>query len=99
MVRHETVISASSDRTLKLWHPHKSNSAVTIGHHTDYIKTLAYAPGPCWVASGGFDKKISIWDINECRPSSAITSIDITDDSMSPKGKSNFLPNNYNLAA
>ncbi|CAG8458613.1 6499_t:CDS:10 [Paraglomus occultum] len=76
---NETLISASSDRTLQLWHPHKSNKSITIGYHSDYIKALAYAPGPCWVASGGFDRKIAIWDINECRPSSAITSLDFTD--------------------
>ncbi|CAJ0839971.1 8448_t:CDS:10 [Entrophospora sp. SA101] len=73
---NETLISASSDRTLKLWHPHKSSNPITIGYHTDYIKSLAYASGPGWVASGGFDRKIDLWDIRECKPaSSGITCI------------------------
>ncbi|CAG8445457.1 6484_t:CDS:10 [Ambispora gerdemannii] len=67
---NQTLISASSDRTLKLWHPHKTDNPINVGNHTDYIKALAYAPGPGWVASGGFDRKIAIWDIIECRPSS-----------------------------
>ncbi|CAG8499312.1 1077_t:CDS:10 [Ambispora leptoticha] len=67
---NQTLISASSDRTLKLWNPHKTNNPINVGKHTDYIKALAYAPGPGWVASGGFDRKIAIWDITECRPSS-----------------------------
>ncbi|RIB12846.1 hypothetical protein C2G38_2041481 [Gigaspora rosea] len=77
---NESLISASSDCKINLWHPHKSNSHTphTIGCHTDYVKTLAYAPGPGWVASGGFDRKIIIWDIKECRPSSfGISSINL----------------------
>ncbi|CAG8570986.1 4003_t:CDS:10 [Diversispora eburnea] len=74
---NETLISASSDRTLKLWHPHISNSPTTIGYHSDYIKTLAHAQGPGWIASGGFDRKIILWDIKECRPSSGISSINL----------------------
>ena len=56
---------------MKLWHPHKTSVSYTIGYHTDYIKALAYASGPGWVASGGFDKKIALWDIKECRPLSS----------------------------
>ncbi|CAI2176828.1 6755_t:CDS:10 [Funneliformis geosporum] len=64
---NEALISCSSDRTMKLWFPHKTSIPCTIGYHTDYIKALAYASGPGWVASGGFDKKIALWDIKECR--------------------------------
>ncbi|KAG0364651.1 hypothetical protein BGZ54_007287 [Gamsiella multidivaricata] len=38
-----------------------------IGTHGDYVKTLAYASGPGWVASGGLDKTVNIWDIKEGR--------------------------------
>lgn len=65
------MISCSSDRTMKLWHPHKTSAPHTIGYHTDYIKALAYASGPGWVASGGFDRKIALWDVKECRPLSS----------------------------
>ncbi|CAB4373618.1 unnamed protein product [Rhizophagus irregularis] len=68
---NETLISCSSDRTMKLWHPHKTSAPHTIGYHTDYIKALAYASGPGWVASGGFDRKIALWDVKECRPLSS----------------------------
>ncbi|GBC09120.1 hypothetical protein RclHR1_08610007 [Rhizophagus clarus] len=68
---NETLISCSSDRTMKLWHPHKTSAPYTIGYHTDYIKALAYASGPGWVASGGFDRKIALWDVKECRPLSS----------------------------
>ncbi|KAG0300854.1 hypothetical protein BGZ98_008820 [Dissophora globulifera] len=65
----ETLVSASSDRTVKLVRPHSHNptSAHIIGTHGDYVKTLAYASGPGWVASGGLDKTVNIWDIKEGR--------------------------------
>lgn len=70
-----TVVSASSDRTIKLWKPYSDTPKVahTIGWHTDYAKCLTYASKPGWVASGGLDRKINIWDIEK---SEATLSID-----------------------
>jgi WD repeat-containing protein 48 len=69
------VVSASSDRTIKLWKPYSDTPKVahTIGWHTDYAKCLTYASSPGWVASGGLDRKINIWDIEK---SEAALSID-----------------------
>ncbi|KAI8598653.1 WD40-repeat-containing domain protein [Dissophora ornata] len=65
----ETLVSASSDRTVKLVRPHSHNptAAHIIGTHGDYVKTLAYASGPGWLASGGLDKTVNVWDIKEGR--------------------------------
>ncbi|KAI8086121.1 WD40-repeat-containing domain protein [Halteromyces radiatus] len=62
-----SVVSASADRTIKLWKPYSEDShqAHTIGWHTDYVKCLAYAPQAGWVASGGLDKRINIWDLEK----------------------------------
>ncbi|MCJ1472507.1 hypothetical protein MMC13_001155 [Lambiella insularis] len=61
------LVSASSDITVKVWRPHSEDgqSATTIGLHSDYVKCLA-TPGPQsdWVASGGLDHKIRLWDLN-----------------------------------
>lgn len=61
------LVSASSDITVKVWRPHSEESQVptTIGLHSDYVKCLA-SPGRHldWVASGGLDHKIKIWDLN-----------------------------------
>ncbi|KAL0135275.1 WD domain-containing protein [Mucor lusitanicus] len=61
------VVSASSDRTIKLWKPYSDTprAAHTIGYHTDYAKCLTYASKPGWVASGGLDRRINIWDIEK----------------------------------
>ncbi|KAF8930569.1 hypothetical protein BGZ58_008173, partial [Dissophora ornata] len=65
----EELVSASSDRTVKLVRPHSHNptAAHIIGTHGDYVKTLAYASGPGWLASGGLDKTVNVWDIKEGR--------------------------------
>ncbi|KAI6248727.1 hypothetical protein HI914_02707 [Erysiphe necator] len=61
------LVSASSDLTIKAWRPLSDTKELpqTIGQHSDYAKCLA-APGPQsnWVASGGLDRKICIWDLN-----------------------------------
>ncbi|KAI8393498.1 WD40-repeat-containing domain protein [Radiomyces spectabilis] len=72
--RGQCVISASSDRAIKLWRPHStaSTNAHTIGWHTDYVKCLANASKAGWVASAGFDKDIKIWDLERCAASLSI---------------------------
>ena len=64
---NSALVSASSDVTVKVWRPHGEDGQqpATIGTHSDYVKCLA-SPGPHsdWVASGGLDHKIRIWDLN-----------------------------------
>lgn len=63
----QALVSASSDITVKLWRPAALDSLPpqTIGLHSDYVKRVA-SPGSneTWVASGGLDRKISLWDLN-----------------------------------
>ena len=64
---NSALVSASSDLTVKVWRPHAEDSYIptTIGLHSDYVKCLA-SPGTHadWVASGGLDHKIRVWDLN-----------------------------------
>jgi len=64
---NQALVSASSDITVKLWRPAAADPLPpqTIGIHTDYVKRVA-SPGSTenWVASGGLDHKISLWDLN-----------------------------------
>ncbi|KAL1607872.1 hypothetical protein SLS60_002810 [Paraconiothyrium brasiliense] len=63
----QALVSASSDITVKVWRPAATDiqPPQTIGLHTDYVKRVA-SPGlhENWVASGGLDHKISLWDLN-----------------------------------
>lgn len=63
------IVSASSDLTVKVWRPHAETPtpAATIGEHADYAKCVASPSAgnsTNWVASGGLDRKIYLWDIN-----------------------------------
>lgn len=59
------LVSASSDLTVKVWRPLAGDTdAHTIGQHADYVKCVATTPGVDWVASGGLDRKVYLWDIN-----------------------------------
>ncbi|KAF2428605.1 WD repeat protein-like protein [Tothia fuscella] len=63
---NQALVSASSDITVKIWRPYAQDPLPpqTIGLHADYVKTLA-SPGnhANWVASGGLDRKIYLWDL------------------------------------
>ena len=68
--QNQTLISASSDRTVKVWNPHDPEHSLSphvLGTHKDYVKALAHASESGYVASGGFDKCIKLWDIREAR--------------------------------
>ena len=80
------VISCSSDMTIKLWRPHSTDQGIptTLGNHADYVKCLASPGGTStWVASGGLDRKIILWDVNG---KGEIQKIKAGEDSEGPKG-------------
>uniref|UniRef100_A0A8C2ILW6 WD repeat-containing protein 48 n=1 Tax=Cyprinus carpio TaxID=7962 RepID=A0A8C2ILW6_CYPCA len=60
----KTLISASSDTTVKVWNAHKGFCMSTLRTHKDYVKALAYAKEKELVASAGLDRQIFLWDVN-----------------------------------
>jgi WD repeat-containing protein 48 len=61
------LVSASSDLTVRVWRPSSNDSEApqTIGQHADYVKCLATSNSQAdWVASGGLDRRICLWDLN-----------------------------------
>ncbi|PWY84926.1 Pkinase-domain-containing protein [Aspergillus heteromorphus CBS 117.55] len=83
---NSALVSASSDTTVRLWRPHSELTEVPnpIGKHADYVKALA-TPGnhSSWVASGGLDHKLSLWDLNG---GGEILGIDACGDDRTAKG-------------
>ncbi|KAF9522883.1 hypothetical protein CPB83DRAFT_776377 [Crepidotus variabilis] len=63
---NQTVASASSDGTIKIWSPHATIPVdpTTIGTHSDYVRCLASCREQNWIASGSFDRTIKLWDLN-----------------------------------
>ncbi|GAB7362309.1 hypothetical protein MBLNU230_g2327t1 [Neophaeotheca triangularis] len=95
---NRALVSASSDITVKVWRPAAEDRLPpqSIGLHSDYVKTLAVPTAHSdWVASGGLDRRICLWDLNG---GGQKLSIDVSEDeagSMQNKDKGSV----YALAA
>lgn len=63
----ETVVTCSSDCTVKAWNAGTDGSSYELGAHGDFVKALASASAAEWVASGSLDRTICLWDLKEGR--------------------------------
>ncbi|CAE7174463.1 unnamed protein product [Rhizoctonia solani] len=61
----KSVISASNDRTVRMWHARSSSpiGEPLIGHD-HYVYSVSYSPLGNLIASGSNDKTIRLWDTN-----------------------------------
>jgi hypothetical protein len=80
---NQTVITASSDRTIRAWSPHAAEGELAvpalIGHHTDYVRSLAFAKKAGVLFSGALDRDISVWDIASPRPHDPVLKVRLSD--------------------
>lgn len=80
------LVSASSDLTVRVWRPLSNDAEApqTVGQHADYVKCLATpSPQADWVASGGLDRKICLWDLSGAGKK---LEIEVGDEEKSEKG-------------
>ncbi|KAK4102039.1 WD40 repeat-like protein [Parathielavia hyrcaniae] len=84
--QHTALVSASADLQVKVWRPLASDikEPVTIGQHADYVRCLATSSQSTnWVASGGLDRKIYLWDLSGAGKT---LEIDVQGEEVSQKG-------------
>ncbi|KAL1879100.1 hypothetical protein VTK73DRAFT_7324 [Phialemonium thermophilum] len=96
---HNALVSASSDLTVKVWRPHGNykEEPVTIGQHADYVKCLATPDqNTNWVASGGLDRRIYLWDLNG---KGKTLEIDVSGEEITEKGSVYALSVNHHILA
>ncbi|TCD67709.1 hypothetical protein EIP91_012005 [Steccherinum ochraceum] len=60
---NQTVVTASSDGTVKAWNPHANSEPSIVGQHADYVRCLTYCREQNWIASGSFDRTVKLWDL------------------------------------
>ncbi|BEJ10673.1 hypothetical protein CspHIS471_0100950 [Cutaneotrichosporon sp. HIS471] len=80
--KNQTVITASSDRTIRAWSPHDCDDDTVpalIGHHTDYVRSLAFARHPGVLFSGALDRDISVWDIANPKPNEPVLKVRLSE--------------------
>lgn len=104
--QNSAVVSASADHTVRVWRPHASAAAddgapvaAKIGEHDDFAKCVAapaHDPAAHWIASGGFDKRIFLWDLNTA---SKTLEIDTSGEKVREKGSVYALAVGRNVVA
>lgn len=62
-----TILTCSSDCTIKAWNVDTAHTAHELGTHKNYVKALAPSHASDWVASGSLDHHLCLWDLREGR--------------------------------
>ncbi|KIN06449.1 hypothetical protein OIDMADRAFT_101172 [Oidiodendron maius Zn] len=59
-----TLMSASDDRTVRLWDLPSQESTMTFIGHTDYVRSGSFMPGPMsnMIVTGSYDETVRLWD-------------------------------------
>ncbi|XP_047163507.1 guanine nucleotide-binding protein subunit beta-like protein [Vigna umbellata] len=63
--REPTIVSASWDRTVKVWNLTNCKLRNTLAGHSGYVNTVAVSPDGSLCASGGKHGVILLWDLDE----------------------------------
>ncbi|UYV75121.1 hypothetical protein LAZ67_12002547 [Cordylochernes scorpioides] len=57
------LVSASDDKTLKIWEVNSGKCCKTLKGHTNYVFCCNFNPQSNLVVSGSFDESVRIWDV------------------------------------
>ena len=58
------IVSASDDKTLKVWSLDTGERLVTLRSHTDGVTCLQFNEAK--IVSGSYDKTVKLWDFTVC---------------------------------
>jgi WD40 repeat protein len=83
------IVTASQDKTAKVWDAETGRNLVTLRGHTDWVWAVAYSPDGARIATGGPDRSVRIWDATSGRPLMTLTGHEhsVRDVAFSPDGR------------
>jgi WD40 repeat protein len=83
------IVSASSDRTLKIWDAQNGKEIATLTGHTGQVTSCAFSPNGAQILSGSYDRSLKLWDAEGGRESVTLSghAKSITSCAFSPAGK------------
>ncbi|MCK7520385.1 MAG: hypothetical protein MZV64_23225 [Ignavibacteriales bacterium] len=56
------IVTASVDKTARIWDANTGSDMVTLAGHTDYVLTAVFSHDGAFVYTGGYDNTIRKWD-------------------------------------
>ncbi len=59
----ETLVTASDDKTIKLWSTYRTKFQYTLAGHLNWVRSAKFSPDARLVVSGSDDKTIKLWDL------------------------------------
>ena len=69
----KTVVSGSSDQTVKLWDVESGAEKCSLTGHSDWVMSVAFSPDGRTVASGSHDETVKLWDVESGEEKCSLT--------------------------
>jgi WD40 repeat protein len=57
------LVSASVDKTLKLWSVESQKEVTTLQGHSKSVTSVAFSPDGKYLASGSYDNTVKLWSV------------------------------------
>lgn len=67
------IVSASSDKTLKIWNVENGSEVATLVGHQDWVRDCAYSPDGRLIVSASRDGMVKLWDARTGSPQGSLS--------------------------